>query len=126
VILVDTSVWIDHFRCSDPQLVALLGDNAVWSHPLVIGELAVGSMAKRNEILAMLKRLQRLEPAFDHEVLAFIEDNSLFGLGIGYIDANLLASLRLAPRIKLWTRDKRLKACAKKLDLAADIERYDH
>lgn len=115
MILVDTSVWIDHFRKPDPQLVGLLGDDAVWAHPMVIGELAVGSFAKRKEILAMLQGLWQMEVAYDQEVLDFIEKFNLFGIGIGYIDAHLLASLRLTPRAEFWTRDKRLAAAAERL-----------
>jgi len=126
VILVDTSVWIDHFRRPDPQLLDLLTHDAVWAHPMVIGEIAAGSMAKRKEILAMLKGLWQLEIAYDQEVLDFIEQHGLFGIGIGYIDAHLLASLRLTPRTKLWTRDKRLAAAARRLGLAADLEKFPH
>jgi predicted nucleic acid-binding protein len=119
MILADTSVWISHFRATDPELTALLNSTSVLIHPFVIGELALGSFAKRTTILAQLKNLPPANTAAEDEVLAFIESQPLHGLGIGYIDAHLLASVMLTPGSKLWTRDKRLGAAAAKLQIAA-------
>lgn len=115
MILVDTSVWIDHFSAAEPGLVALLNDTAVLTHPFVIGELALGSYARRNTILAQLKNLPFADVATDGEVLSFIDGQSLHG--IGYVDAHLLTAARLTPGSKLWTRDKRLDAAATRLGL---------
>jgi len=118
VILADTSVWIDHFRQGNPTLADLLNANKIAIHPFVIGELALGSLAARKSTLLTLNDLPRLETAMEYEVLRFIETHALFGIGIGYIDAHLLASTRLSPGTTLWTRDKRLQAAATKLQLA--------
>jgi predicted nucleic acid-binding protein len=119
VILVDTSVWIEHFRQGDAVLAQLLNDGRVLMHPFIIGELALGGLADRKSVLLSLNDLPRSETAMDHEVLRFIETQALFGSGIGYIDAHLLTSVRLTPGTALWTRDKRLEAAAARLRLAA-------
>ncbi len=119
MILADTSVWISHFRATDPKLAELLNSTAVLIHPFVIGELALGHFVKRTMILTQLKNLPPATMAADVEVLAFIESQPLHGLGIGYIDAHLLASVMLTPGSKLWTRDKRLETAAAKLQIAA-------
>ena len=118
MILVDTSVWIDHLRHGDRALAALLERNQVLSHPFVIGELALGHLRQREAILAALQDLPRADVAGDAEVLVFIDRQELFGFGIGYIDAHLLASVRLTPDALLWTRDRRLAAAAGRLSLA--------
>jgi hypothetical protein len=121
VILVDTSVWIDHFRRNDPSLAVLLEGGRVLSHPFVIGELALGGLRRRDVILSALHDLPRANIATDDEALSFIARNTLFGQGVGYIDAHLLASAALTPGASLWTRDKRLRAVADRLFLTAKL-----
>ena len=121
MILVDTSVWIDHFRRTDPTLVELLNDGRVLGHPFVTGELALGNLRNRDEILDALQGLHKSSVATNDEVLLCITQNALSGLGIGYVDAHLLASVRLSQGSKLWTRDKRLRAAAGRLGLATTI-----
>jgi len=116
-VLVDTSVWIDHFRRGNEVLAERLAAADVWVHPFVIGELACGRLTRRGEILALLQALPHA-PLIEHrEVLAFVETSGLPGRGIGWIDAHLLASARLA-RIPLWTLDRRLAAVAGRLGVA--------
>ena len=120
MILVDTSIWIDHLRLADALLIELLRNTRLLVHPFVVGELAVGSLRDRPAILRDLQDLPGAVTANDDEVLRFVEENALFNLGIGYVDAHLLASTRLTPGASLWTRDKRLLAAAKRLALAAN------
>lgn len=119
MILVDTSVWIDHLRANDPVLAGILNNGGVLMHPFVLGELSLGSIRQRDVVLEALSGLPRANQANDAEVLLFITQKTLFGLGIGYIDAHLLAAVRLTPDASLWTRDKRLLAAAQRLNLAA-------
>lgn len=119
MVLVDTSVWIDHLRVNEPLLASLLTQNSVLSHPFVRGELALGHLRQREMILSALDNLPQAPVAFADEVNFFIETHSLFGLGIGLIDAHLLASTQLSGNTRLWTRDKRLSAVAMRLNLAA-------
>jgi predicted nucleic acid-binding protein len=118
MILVDTSIWIDHLRQGDAHLVELLGAGRVVTHPYVIGELALGNLQHRHTVLSGLKDLPRALVATEEEVLQFVETNSIFGRGIGYIDAHLLAAVRLVPGTKLWTRDKRLLVVSRDLTLS--------
>jgi predicted nucleic acid-binding protein len=118
MILVDTSVWIDHLRQRDERLSGLLDQGRVLAHPFVIGELALGNLHNRDAILGALQDLPHAPVATDAEVLGFITGNALHGMGIGYIDAHLLAATRLAPGTMLWPRDKRLLAVGMKLGLA--------
>ena len=120
MILVDTSVWIDHLRRGDKRLAGLLDAGGILSHAFVIGELALGDLRHRDLVLATLQDLPQAGVATDREVLHFIGRHALFGLGIGYVDAHLLASVRLTAGATLWTRDKRLLGVAKRLGLAAD------
>jgi len=121
VILVDSSIWIDHLRANDQNLARLLNRGQVLAHGFVIGELALGNLLQRAEILRLLGDLPQAVIATDAEVLHFIDANRLHGLGIGYIDTHLLASTRLSADARLWTRDKRLHAVAAKLALAAPL-----
>lgn len=121
MILVDTSVWIDHLRSSDEELTQLLGRYQVITHPFVIGELAMGNLQHRNEILNALQNLPQVPVATEKEVLGFIEQTGINGVGIGYIDAHLLAATRLAPGTTLWTRDKRLLTVSAGLGVAEKI-----
>ena len=118
MILVDTSVWIDHLRRGDEVLVQLLATGQVLAHPFVIGELALGNLHNRAVVLSALQDLPQAPVASNNEVLRFIDSNALFGIGIGYIDAHLLAAVRLLPGTMLWTRDKRLLAASIRLGLA--------
>jgi predicted nucleic acid-binding protein len=119
VILVDTSVWINHFRGSSSVLAELLDQERVLVHPFVIGELACGNLANREEIIALLGALARAAKADDDEVLFFIDRHNLMGRGIGLIDVHLLASC-LMSRASIWTADKRLRAAAEGLNIAFD------
>lgn len=120
MILVDTSVWIDHFRGGDPDLASLLRDGRVLIHPWVTGELALGHLSRRSEILGLLRNLPQAKAATDAEVLTLIDNDQLFGLGIGYVDAHLLAATILTTGARLWTRDRRLAAVAAQQGLASD------
>ncbi|MGR8978498.1 MAG: type II toxin-antitoxin system VapC family toxin [Gammaproteobacteria bacterium] len=118
MVLVDTSVWIDHLRYKETLLVGLLESNRVLNHPFVRGELALGDLKQREIILNALDGLPQAPVVSSDEINFFIETHTLFGLDIGLIDAHLLASARLASRGALWTRDKRLLAAAIRLNLA--------
>jgi predicted nucleic acid-binding protein len=118
VILVDTSVWVDHLRDADPALAAALDGGEVLMHPFVLGELACGNLRNRQEVLELLGRLPAAPTATDAEALEFIERRALMGRGIGYIDVHLLAAVTLHGTARLWTRDRRLAAVAGELDLA--------
>jgi predicted nucleic acid-binding protein len=118
VILVDTSIWIDHLRTGNPKLAALLQNGQVLVHPFVLGELALVNLARRNEILGFLSNLPQVTTATDPEVLVLIENHRLFGRGIGFIDAHLLAATVLTPGTGLWTHDQRLAAVSLGLGLA--------
>lgn len=119
MILVDTSVWIEHFRSANAILSELLDDGEVIGHAFVIGELALGNLRQRDEILLRLRRLRQAVSASHAEVLELIERETLSGRGIGYVDAHLLAAARLTVGSRLWTRDRRLQAVAAQLGLAA-------
>lgn len=123
MILVDTSVWIDHLRHGESALADLLNTGRVLVHPFVIGELALGNLRQREVILDNLSSMPRATIATDEELLVFINQSKLYGLGIGYIDAHLLASVRLTPGALLWSRDKRLCAAANQLELLAALAR---
>jgi len=118
VILVDTSVWIDHLRVGAPILTAALEGGEVLIHAFVLGELACGNLRNRKEVLDLLGRLPPAPTATNAEVLSFIEQRSLMGRGIGFIDMHLLASVALASNARVWTRDKRFAAVAADLNLA--------
>lgn len=118
MILVDTSVWVDHLRTGSKGLAALLDAGTVLTHPFVVGELALGNLRQRETILDALSGLPFASVATDAEVLRFIERHALFGRGIGYVDAHLLAAVRLTAGAALWTNDKRLRSVADHLGLA--------
>jgi len=112
MILVDTSVWVDHLRRGEETLAALLDEARVLMHPFVIGEIACGVLSERSLTLELLGNLPAAILAESEEVLAFVEQHRLYGRGIGYVDAHLLASVALMPGSALWTRDRRLQAAA--------------
>jgi predicted nucleic acid-binding protein len=118
VILVDSSTWIDHLRSGNLGLDAVLEDGLVLTHPFVIGELACGNITNRDEVLSLLHKLPVIPMATHSETLAFIERRSLMGRGVGYIDVHLLASTVLSHDTTLWTRDRRLIALARELQVA--------
>ncbi len=120
MILVDTSIWIDHLRASDERLARLLAEGQVLAHPFVTGELALGNLRNRDAVLGALQDLAQACVATESEVLRFIGQKGLYGLGIGYIDAHLLAAVLLTPGCVLWTRDKRLLAASSGLGIAAN------
>lgn len=117
-ILPDTSVWIDHLVRPDAEMVALLTAGDALLHPFVIGEIALGNLRNRKQMLWFLSRVDEAKTAMDHEVLQLIENKALGGSGIGYVDAHLLASCLLTDKCLLWTRDKRLGAVAARLGIA--------
>ncbi len=120
MILVDTSVWVDHFRRGEPALVGQLDAGRVLTHPWVIVELALGHLVQRAEVLKLLNGLFQTTMATSEEVLALIEEHELYGLGIGCVDVQLLASAVLTPEVQLWTGDKRLSAVADRLGCSFD------
>lgn len=121
MILVDTSIWVDHIRDGDPNLALLLDEGNVLVHPFVIGELAVANLRDRDVVLRRLQRLVYSAVASDPEVLRFIRRYRLYGRGIGYVDCHLLAGVTLTPGAFIWTRDKRLALVAESLGLAASL-----
>ncbi|MCY4047078.1 MAG: PIN domain-containing protein [Candidatus Dadabacteria bacterium] len=121
MILVDTSVWINHLRSHDALLKNLLVKGGVLTHPFVIGELSMGVFPKRKEVIAGLKEIPLADIMEDEEMLLFIESNSLAGKGIGYVDAHLLGAVSLSKPAKLLTYDKNLHKVASKMGLSANF-----
>jgi predicted nucleic acid-binding protein len=119
VILVDTSVWVEHLRVASAILTELLDHGEILGHPFVLGELALGSLRQRETFLSDMRDLPQAIVAEDEEVLRLIDRHMLFGRGIGYVDAHLLAAARLTARSRFWTRDRRLQEVAAELGLAA-------
>ena len=117
MILIDTSVWIDHLRQRDDHLVITLLAGHVLIHPWVIGEIVCGSLKDREQVLDLLRSLPLCSVALEDEVLLFVEQNKLMTRGIGYVDVHLLASTKLSGAT-LWTRDKRLLIIAKEMNIA--------
>ncbi len=120
MILVDTSIWIDHLRASDSRLVALLDSQQVSVHPWVTGELACGNLANRSTVLYLLRSQPQARVATEDEVLFFMERHRVFGKGVGYLDMHLLASAALE-NLKIWTRDKRMGDIAALVGLSATV-----
>jgi len=116
MVLVDTSIWVAHFRSGDIRLEALLTDGLVVCHPFIVGELACGNLKNRKEIISLLQSLPMAVMAEHEEVLQFINDYRLMGRGLGYIDMHLLASALLT-RVSLWTADKKLHAVSSKYSI---------
>jgi hypothetical protein len=110
MILVDTSIWIDHLHAAEPRLINLLADDEIGCHPLVIEELALGSIRRRDDMLDLLSNLYQFPTATHAEVLHLVERRRLWGQGLSAIDVHLLGAVALVRGGRLWTRDKRLKA----------------
>ncbi len=115
MILVDTSVWVDHLRVGSAALARLLDQGDVLGHPWVLGELALGNLAQRGDLIGLLAGLPQATVATSAEVLTMIERHRLHGVGIGYVDAQLLAATRLTAGARLWTTDRRLDAITSRL-----------
>jgi predicted nucleic acid-binding protein len=116
-VLVDTSIWIDHLNKTDEAFSTLLASKPVVVHPYIVGEILLGSLKQREVVRRTLEGFKSVTVAEDSEVLGFIEHNQLFGAGIGYIDAHLLAAAKLSDGVRLWTRDRRLADIATRLDV---------
>lgn len=117
MVIVDTSIWVTHLRQGSRHLKELLFDGEVVCHPFIIGELACGNIKNRSEFLSLLQSLPMAPTVSLSELLYFIEQNKLMGMGIGFVDAHLLASAQLS-KIPLWTSDRRLKSTAIELKVA--------
>jgi predicted nucleic acid-binding protein len=118
MIVVDSSIWIDHIHVGEPHLGELLLRDHALMHPHVLGEIALGSIRKRDEVIARFLILPVPNVAQEGHLLDLIERENLWSTGIGYSDAHLLASALLTPGGQLWTRDKRLHAQAERLGIA--------
>lgn len=121
-ILVDTNVWIDHLRTTEPVLVDLLERDQVCVHQSVITELALGNLKDRSIFLGALERLLIVRNVDDHGVRHFIEERRLWGRGLSAVNAALLASVVVTPGVSLWTRDKRLRQAARDVSVLADLD----
>lgn len=119
--LVDTSVWLDHLNTVVPSLGRLLLKDEIVMHRFVIGEIAMGNWKRRAQTLVDLNEMRQVLPATHSEVIQLVERHNLYGIGIGYVDAHLLAAVRMTPGCDFWTRDKRLKAAATRLGIASPL-----
>jgi predicted nucleic acid-binding protein len=113
VILVDTTVWIDHLHTAESRLVEHLELDGVGCHPLVIEELALGCIARRNVVLDLLANLRQFPTARHDEILYLVERRQLWGRGLSAVDVHLMAAVAMVDGARLWTRDKRLKAASR-------------
>ena len=121
-VLVDTNIWIDHLRKTEPVLVDLLERDQVCVHQSVITEFALGNLKDRSVFLKAFERLMIVRNVDDHGVRHFVEERRLWGRGLSVVDAALLASVVVSPGVSLWTRDKRLRQAARDVGVLADIE----
>lgn len=117
-VLVDTSVWVEHFKATNPELLLLMGSDRVLIHPLIIGEIACGTPPNRARTLADLADLEVSFQAAPRECITFIERKKLYGCGVGFIDIQLLASALMTPGAQFWTLDRKLQSLASKLGVA--------
>jgi hypothetical protein len=124
MILVDTSVWIDHLRSTEPSPVEALRAEQVLMHPFVVGELSCGNLKNRQEVISLLRNLPSAPVATHEQVLEAIDRHRLMGIGIGYVDAHLLTATMPASPARIWTRDKRLATVAERLDLKLQPETH--
>ena len=121
MILADTSVWIDHFRSGNKELLRHLNQGQIAIHPCIIAELALGSMKERTRTLALLDLLPPVRVAQLAEIRALIEARRLYGLGIGLTDAHLIASVLISPPTLMWTKDKQLRKVAESLGIHVQL-----
>jgi len=117
-ILVDTSVWVNHFKTGNDALMQWLAQDRVITHPMVIGEIACGTPPGRTSILRDFLRLDQAYPARFHELLDFVDKNRIYGSGCGWVDVNLVFSTLITPNVTLWTLDKRLQQLAIQFEIA--------
>lgn len=122
MILVDSSVWIDHFDRADARLADLIRQKNVMVHPFVIGEVILGHVSGRDEIVEIMSSLPRPTIPSHYEVFDLILTGGLVGAGIGLVDAHLVAAAKITPEAQLWTRDKKLRCVAERLGVAADTD----
>ena len=116
-MLVDTSIWIDHFRRSHAALVDALERGDVECHDFVVGEVACGTLPRRDDVLRLMRALPRIAAVTHAEAMALVTERRLWGRGLGWVDVNLLAAV-LVTRTRLWTTDRRLRKIAHELDVA--------
>ncbi|HEY6490990.1 MAG: type II toxin-antitoxin system VapC family toxin [Terracidiphilus sp.] len=121
MILADTSVWIDHFRKTDAELQRRLVAREIAAHPFVVGELALGPLPNRSRVLFYLDHLPAVRTAQQQEVRQMVETHTLHNLGIGLVDAHLLAAALITPGTELWTRDTKLRKVAAKLGILCGL-----
>ena len=113
-ILVDTSVWINHIKSKNENLAEILERGIVRTHPLIIGEMACGTLSNRKQTIEMFNKIMQVKQASNTDVLTFIENEKLYGYGCGIVDITILASTLITPNTELWTADKRFKALAER------------
>ena len=121
-VLVDTNIWIDHLRKTEPVLVDLLERDQVCVHQSIITELALGNLKDRSVFLKALERLMVLRNVDDQGVRHLVEERRLWGRGLSAVDAALLASVVVTPSVSLWTRDKRLRQAARDVGVLAELD----
>ncbi len=126
MVLVDTSVWIDHLRVGNATLARLLERSTILAHPWVVGELALGHLRQRRKVIELLNSLPQATAATPLEVLGLIEHQELYGIGIGYVDAQLLAATKLTAGATLWSNDQRLGAATSRLGCGFDPRTSDN
>ena len=120
LILADTNIWVDHLHAGDDRLAGYLRQNRVVIHPMIIGELACGSLKHRQTTLPLLQLLPRIETASDERVMAFLQTHQLYSKGSGWVDMHLLCAVSARSDCRLWTRDIHLQAQAERLNLNLD------
>jgi predicted nucleic acid-binding protein len=121
MMLIDSSIWIDHLRATDTRLSALLTRKEAVVHPFVLGELLLGMVANRPALMETFSDLPQAKVATPGEVLVVIDRHRLYGRGIGYVDGHLIASALLMIETRIWSRDRRLMTIAGELGIAADF-----
>ena len=117
VVVVDTSIWIDHLRSGDPRLKQLIADKSLFQHPFIIGEISVGNLATREQTVRALRGLPQIEPVSEEEFHRFLGAAELFGTGLGFVDVHVLAATAATPGAEIWTGDRRMLEQAERLGL---------
>lgn len=120
MILLDTTIWVDHLRNSDPTVVSMLQAQAIVMHSAVLGEILLGNFRDRRAVFSALKEVPRIQGATDDDVIRLLDLHQLFGSGVGFVDAHLVAACLLTGKTYLWTRDRRLEAVASRLGISAN------